>query len=115
MFEGSLLAFGSSNGWRRPIIAQQRMQKSPQNRVWWKDSVVESSPEPEPSFTRHDIFAGLEAKQPKPKSVAMKTRGSERHKPFTKLALAFVGLSFAIVQSQAASYEWTFNSGNLPV
>ena len=49
----------------------------------------------------------------KPKSVAMKTLGSERHNPFSKLALALVGLSFGIVQSYAASYEWTFNSGNL--
>lgn len=43
----------------------------------------------------------------------MKTRGSERQNPFNKMALTLVGLSFAIVQSQAASYEWTFNSGNI--
>jgi hypothetical protein len=49
----------------------------------------------------------------KPKSVAMKTRRSERHNPFNKLALALVGLSLGIVQSYAASYEWTFDSGNL--
>jgi hypothetical protein len=43
----------------------------------------------------------------------MKTCESDRRNRFIKLALVLVGLSLASVQSQAASYEWTFNSGNL--
>lgn len=43
----------------------------------------------------------------------MKIHASERHHLFSQLALALIGLSFATGQSPGASYEWTFNSGNL--
>jgi hypothetical protein len=76
--------------------------------------IVESVQKPRTSFSRGTIIlCGFEVKQPKPKVVAMKIRGSEVKNPVTMLALAMAGLSIVALQSHAASYEWTFNGGDL--
>jgi hypothetical protein len=43
----------------------------------------------------------------------MKIIGMENQNRFKQVAFALAGLAAAITQAQAASYEWTFNSGDL--